>query len=191
MRETLCFSQHSDARERWAYHGDMPHESRLQTSLRTLLATRRTAALAVQPLTTPAEAAALPNPWLSMVPWAWCTEFSCFVIHVSGLASHTRAMEQHPAISLLVTAAEEPGQSVHALERASIQGVASTPPRDSVLWQGMRAAYLQRFPEAEPMTMLGDFRFVCITPSLARHVAGFGAARDVSAHELIEVLNPA
>lgn len=169
----------------------MPHEPRLQTSLRTLLTDRRTAALAVQPSAAAdsGDAAALPAPWLSMVPWAWCAEFSCFVIHVSGLASHTRAMEQHPAVGLLVTAAEEPGQGVHALERASIQGVASTPPADSVLWQGARAAYLQRFPEAEPMTMLGDFRFVCITPTLARHVAGFGAARDVSAHELIEALN--
>jgi putative heme iron utilization protein len=166
----------------------MPHESRLQLSLRMLLATRRTAALAVQPLASPAEAGALPAPWLSMVPWAWCAEFSCIVIHVSGLASHTLAMEQHPAVGLLVTAAEEPGQGVHALERASIQGVASTPPADSVLCQGARTAYLQRFPEAEPMTMLGDFRFVCITPTLARHVAGFGAARDVSAHELIEAL---
>lgn len=166
----------------------MPHESRLQISLRTLLASRRTAALAVQPLAAPVQAAALPAPWLSMVPWAWCAQFSCFVIHVSGLAAHTRAMEQHPAVSLLVTAAEEPDQGVHALERASIQGVASTPPQDNVLWQGMRTAYLQRFPEAEPMTLLGDFRFICITPTLARHVAGFGAARDVSAHELIEAL---
>ena len=167
----------------------MPNESRLQASLRTLLTARRTAALAVQPPATPTETAALPAPWLSMVPWAWCEEFSCFVIHVSGLASHTQAMAQHPAVGLLVTAAEKPGQGVHALERASIQGVASTPPADSALWQGARAAYLQRFPEAEPMTMLGDFRFVCITPALARHVAGFGAARDVSAHELIEALN--
>lgn len=39
------------------------------------------------------------------------------------------------------------------------------------------------------MTDLGDFRFVCITPSIARHVAGFGAARDVSAHDLIEALS--
>lgn len=169
----------------------MPHESRLQTSLRTLLAARRWAALAVQPLDDFSDAAALPAPSLSMVPWAWCAQFSCFVIHVSGLASHTQAMQQHPAVGLLVTAAEEPGQGVHALERASIQGVACTPPRDSVLWQGARAAYLQRFPEAEPMTQLGDFRFVCITPALARHVAGFGAARDVSAHDLIEVLGTA
>lgn len=165
----------------------MPHLSRLQQSLRDLLACRRSAALATQPAD-PMAGDALPAPQLSMVPWAWDAQFACFVIHVSGLAAHTRAMQRHPAVSLLVCAAEQEGEGVHALERAAIQGVASTPPPDSVLGQGARQAYLRRFPEAEPMTQLGDFRFVCITPTVARHVAGFGAARDVSAHDLIEAL---
>lgn len=165
----------------------MPHLSRLQLALRDLLSRRRCAALATQPAD-PGAADALPAPQLSMVPWAWDAQFACFVLHVSGLAAHTRAMEQHPAVSLLVCAAENEGEAVHALERVAIQGVASTPPPDSVLGQGARQAYLQRFPEAEPMTELGDFRFVCITPTVARHVAGFGAARDVSAHDLVEAL---
>lgn len=175
---------------RSAYHLVMPHESRLQQSLRALLVGRRTAALAVQPATDFSQLSALPAPLLSFVPWAWDSSFSCIVLHVSALASHTHAMALHPAVSLLMTADETPGQGVHALERVSIQGVASTPSQDSALWQGARHAYLERFPEAEFMTALGDFRFVCITPSLARHVAGFGAARDVSAHDLIAVLNP-
>lgn len=174
------------------YHGAMTHESRLQQSLRALLNGQRTAALAVQPAIDFSGLFALPAPLLSLVPWAWDSQFSCIVLHVSALASHTQAMEQHPAVSLLMTAAEATGQgmhAVHALERVSLQGVASTPPQNSVLWSGARTAHLQRFPEAGPMTMLADFRFVCITPTLARHVAGFGAARDVSAHDLIAVLN--
>lgn len=173
------------------YHRPMTHESRLQQSLRALLVSRRTAALAVQPVSDFAQFTALPAPLLSFVPWAWDSRFSCIVLHVSALAGHTQAMALHPAVSLLMTADEVAGQGVHALERVSIQGVASTPGQDSVLWQGARSSYLERFPEAEPMTALGDFRFVCITPSLARHVAGFGAARHVSAHDLIEALNPA
>lgn len=120
-----------------------------------------------------------------MVPWAWNAQFACFVLHVSALAAHTRAMELHPAVSLLVCAAEVDGEGVHALERVAIEGVASTPPPGSVLADGARDSYVLRFPEAAFMTDLGDFRFVCITPSIARHVAGFGAARDVSAHDLI------
>lgn len=166
----------------------MAHESRLQQSLRELLNAQRTAALAVQPLAD-FSAPNLPAPSLSFVPWAWCSEFSCLVIHVSGLASHTSAMQTHTAVSLMMVAAEVPGRGVHALERISIVGVASTPPRESALWQAAKSSYLARFPEAEAMTMLGDFRFICITPDAGRHVAGFGAARDVSAHELIETLN--
>ena len=168
----------------------MPHEPRLQQSLRELLCSQRTAALAVQPIADFSNASQLPAPALSFVPWAWCAEFSCIVIHVSGLASHTSAMQQHPAISLMMVAAEQPGQGVHALERVSIQGVASTPPQESVLWRALRASYLQRFPEAEAMTMLGDFRFMCITPSSGRHIAGFGAAREVSATEIGQAMQP-
>ncbi|MDU7588798.1 MAG: pyridoxamine 5'-phosphate oxidase, partial [Acidovorax sp.] len=43
-------------------------------------------------------------------------------------------------------------------------------------------------PEAAPMTALGDFQFVQIIPSAGRHVAGFGAARDLSAEELKALL---
>ena len=168
----------------------MLHESRLQQSLRELLHSRRTAALAVQPLAD-FSASAVPSPSLSFVPWAWCSDFSCLVIHVSALAAHTAAMQAHPAISLMMVAAEVPGQGVHALERVSMTGVASTPPPQSLLCQAAKACYLARFPEAEPMTQLGDFRFMCITLSSGRHVAGFGAAREVSDQDLIAAFNPA
>ena len=169
----------------------MPHESHLQQSLRALLAIQRIATLGVQPLADFSMPQALLAPGLSCVPWAWNGEFCCLVIHVSALASHTQAMEQHPAVSLMMTAQEQANTGVHALERVSIQGVASTPPPESLLCQAAKNSYLQRFPEAEAMTMLADFRFVCITPSRARHIAGFGAARDVDDQELIATFNPA
>ncbi|QNP48719.1 pyridoxamine 5'-phosphate oxidase family protein [Diaphorobacter aerolatus] len=168
----------------------MAHESRLQQSLRELIEQRRTAALATSSLEDPdAASAQLAAPLISMVPFAWCAEFGCIVLHVSALAIHTRAMERHPAVSLLFSAPETPGEAVHALERVSLQGVASTPPRDSVLHTAARATYVQRFPEAEFMTGLPDFRFVCITPLLARHVAGFGSARDVDANDFTSAMN--
>lgn len=164
------------------------HESRLQQSLRTLIEQRRTAALAVT-VTAPSDDQGGLAPLISMVPFAWCREFGCIVLHVSALAAHTAAMQQHAAVSILFCAPEVPGESVHALERVSLQGVASTPPQSSVLWSGARAAYVARFPESEFMTELPDFRFVCITPSLARHVAGLGAARNVDANDFVAAMN--
>ena len=168
----------------------MPHQSHLQQSLRALLAGQRIATLGVQPIADFSQPQALPGPGLSCVPWAWDSQFCCLIIHVSALASHTQAMEQHPAVSLMVVAAEHPGSGVHALEHVSIQGIESTPPPNSLPGQAAKASYLQRFPEAEGMTMLCDFRFVCITPTGARHIAGFGAARGVDDQELIATFNP-
>jgi putative heme iron utilization protein len=129
----------------------------------------------------------------SMVPFAWLPASPdrtrpCFVLHVSGLAAHTAHLEARPdQASLLVMRAEVAGEPVHALPRASFEGSAATVPRDSAWWHACRAVYLARFPEAEPMTSLGDFRFVAFEVTAARHVAGFGAARDVDLDELVAI----
>jgi putative heme iron utilization protein len=78
---------------------------------------------------------------------------------------------------------------VHALERVGIEGEARLLEPGSPAWASARCAYLARFPEAEFMTALGDFRFVAIDPLAGRHIAGFGAARDVSRQELLDVMS--
>ena len=164
----------------------MAHEPRLMQSLRALLHARRTAALGTL-LPAGSEGAALP--FVSFVPYAVDVQTATLVLHVSGLAPHTRQMQQWPAVSLLISAPELPGEPVHALERVTIAGHARVlEPQDA---DSARAAYLARFPEAAPMTALGDFHFVAITPLVARHVAGFGAARDVAPEELAAVLGSA
>ena len=162
----------------------MAHEPRLLQSLRALLHTRRTAALGT--LSAPATAGAS-LPYVSFVPYAVDTQTGTLVLHVSGLAAHTRQMQQCPEVSLLICAAEQPGEPVHALERVTFTGHAAVLAPEAAA--SARAAYLARFPEAAPMTALGDFRFVAITPMAARHVAGFGAARDVDAEECRAVLS--
>jgi heme iron utilization protein len=100
--------------------------------------------------------------FVSMVPFAIDGSSGNLVIHVSGLAPHARNLERTPRVSLLV-----PG---------------------SADWSTARVAYLERFPEVEYMTQLGDFRFVAVAVTGARQVAGFGAARPVDAQELAQVL---
>lgn len=156
------------------------HKPRLMRALAQLLREQRAAALA----TLEADGA----PAVSMVPFALEPAQGCVVLHVSALAQHTGNMEREPRVSLLVMQPEQAGEPVHALPRVTLFGRASTPLRDSPAWLACRAAYLQRFPEAEPMTQLGDFRFVSIELEGARHIAGFGAARSVGAEEIGEVL---
>ena len=160
----------------------MTHDPRLTRALRDLLSTRRVAALGTL------DARDNARPFVSMVPFARLGAEGCLVIHVSGLAAHTRNLLAHPQVSLLVMAAEADAEPVHALPRVTLDAVAQLPERDSPAWAAARTAYLSRFPEAAPMTELGDFMFVLLRPTGARQVAGFGAARNVDAAELAQLL---
>jgi putative heme iron utilization protein len=158
----------------------MSHVSRLTQQLRSLLQAQRVASLG----TISDEGAAL----VSMVPYAVEPQSGRLVIHVSDLAAHTRNLEARPRVSLLVMRSEVPGEPVHALPRVTFDGLASVLKPDSQPWQRCRAAYLQRFPEAEPMTRLGDFKFVAVEAKGARQVAGFGSARSIDEEELRRAL---
>jgi hypothetical protein len=85
---------------------------------------------------------------------------------------------------------ELPDEPVHALPRVTVDGRARVLALDDGEWPACRAAYLKRFPDAEHMTRLGDFRFVAIEVKGARHVAGFGAARSIDEVEIGHALRP-
>lgn len=160
----------------------MAHEPRLTSALRALLAAQRVAALG-----TLGDDGA---PFVSMVPFAVDAQDRSLVIHISGLAAHTRNLQRTPRASLMVCQAEVTGEPVHALPRVTldVQAADAAAGADA---QACRNAYLARFPEAEPMTALGDFRFVRLRPLGARQVAGFGAARSLDVAELALALGPA
>jgi len=159
----------------------MTHLPRLGQALRALLHARRTAALG----TLDAQDGA---PFVSMTPYAIDSVHQCLVIHVSGLAAHTANMAAHPHVSVLVAVGEVEGAPVHDLARVTLEGLARTPAPGSPEHASARAAYLTRFPDAEMMTTLPDFRFVTIAITGARQVAGFGSARSVAPEELAQIL---
>ena len=160
----------------------MANEHSLTRALRSLLQAQRTAALGTL--------GADGEVFVSRVPYAMDLERACFVIHVSSLAAHTANLLNHPRASLLVGQSEVPGEPVHALPRVSIDVIARILEPGSVDTQALGASYLARFPEAEPMTQLGDFRFVSLQPLSARQVAGFGAARSLDEAAIRQALCP-
>lgn len=155
-------------------------EHSLTRALRELLLARRTAALG-----TLDELGAV---FVSMVPFAIDGNACELVLHVSGLAAHSGNMRRAPRVSLLVCAAEAEGEPVHALPRVTLDAQARFAEPGSPEAERARAVYLQRFPEAEMMTSLGDFRFAHLTLLGARQVAGFGAARSLPADEVRRAL---
>lgn len=156
------------------------HIPRLSLAVRQLLNQQRVAALG----TLDEEG----HPFVSMVPFALEPRSGWLILHVSGLAPHTANMQRNPQVSLMVMASEVTGEPVHALPRITWLGQAHTLQAETSEASAARHAYLQRFPEAEPMTELGDFRFVGIQVHAARQVAGFGAARALDAQAVAEIL---
>jgi len=111
-----------------------------------------------------------------MVPFVLPPGETRLFIHVSALATHTRDMQEHPRVSLLVMAEEDATTLPQALPRVALQADAVTLPREGTDYERARAAYLTRFPDAAQMFELTDFSIVALTPVTARLVAGFGQA---------------
>lgn len=157
-------------------------EHRLTRALRELLQARRTAALGTRDMRG--------SVFVSMVPYAIDAARQELVLHVSELAAHTGNMQHSPQVSVLVCAAEPGnGEPVHALPRVTLDADARFLAPDSPETAEARAVYLRRFPEADMLMTLGDFRFVRLQIQGARQVAGFGAARSLAADEVRRALS--
>lgn len=160
---------------------DTPHESRLTSELRRLLRLRRTAALA----TVDAEG----GPFVSLVPFAVELAAPALVLLISGLAAHTRHIGADPRVSLLITEPEPAEGAVHALSRFTVSADAHLVEAGDERLAALRQCYLGRFPDAEPLTRLPDFRYVVVRVRAVRQIAGFGTARDVSVERFERLLS--
>jgi len=141
-----------------------PDSSRL---LRSLLSDRPIAALATLHRGEPA---------VSMVPFILPPGATHLLIHVSGLATHTRDMLAHARVGLLVMAEAGGPWSPQALPRVALQADAAPLERDSTGYGEAQAHYLGRFPDSAQTFELGDFSLFALRPVSARLVAGFGRA---------------
>ena len=127
-------------------------------------------------------------PFVSMVPYALLPNGAGFVIHVSGLAAHTKDMVADPRVSLMVMAVPDAAGNPLALGRVTVQGEAVHIPGEAPILAAAKAAYLARFPSSAQTFELGDFALFAIRATSARFVGGFAQAKSVSAEGMIEVL---
>ena len=126
-------------------------------------------------------------PAVSMVPYAVLPDGS-FVIHVSQLATHTRDMQEHAAVGLLVLGERAPDMLAQEQPRASVQGEARQCLPDAPEYAAARQAYLARFPDSEPMFGFGDFSLFVVAPRSVRFVAGFAQAFSLTAQAYRELM---
>jgi putative heme iron utilization protein len=85
-------------------------------------------------------------------------------------------------------AADAGRAAAQGLARVTVQGLARQVEKQSADEAACRAAYLGRFPDAEPLLAFGDFSFFLIAPTAARFVGGFAQATSVDAAALAEAL---
>lgn len=130
------------------------------------------------------------EPFVSMVPYALLGD-GVLVLHVSRLAGHTRDMERHAGVSLMVTAARAPGVPPQALARVTLQGEARFCPDGERRNEEARAAYLARFPDSEPMFGFADFSLVLVVPRAVRVVGGFAQAWSVTGADYAALMSQA
>ncbi len=127
------------------------------------------------------------EPAVSMVPYALLADGS-LVIHVSQLATHTKDMQEHAGVGLLVLGERTAGMLAQEQPRAAFHGEARRCPPEAPDYVAARTAYLARFPDSEPMFGFGDFSLFVIQPGGVRYVAGFAQAFSVVAqayHQLM------
>lgn len=116
------------------------------------------------------------EPAVSMVPFVLRRDDGTLLIHVSALATHTRDMQAHPRVSLMVMAEPDAATPPQALPRVTLQCELRVLPREGGEYEAAKSAYLARFADAEITFGLADFSLVVLTPTAARLVAGFGRA---------------
>ncbi|MDP2111462.1 MAG: pyridoxamine 5'-phosphate oxidase family protein [Thiobacillus sp.] len=129
------------------------------------------------------------QPYVSMVPFALLPGGTDFIIHVSQLAGHTKDMQAHPQVSLLVIALPTPEVMAQELARITVQGEAVQLIAGTLEYAAAKAAYLSRFPQSEMMFGFSDFSLFAIVPESIRFVGGFAQATTISPETLAEVLS--
>src|SRR5689334_5034387 len=121
------------------------------------------------------------EPFVSMVPYALAPGGQGFVIHVSRLATPTKAMETDRRVSLLVMGERSPDGPPPALPRVPVQAEAHACGPEAPLSAAAREAYLSRFPNSQEMFGFADFSLFVIAPRSLRVVGGFAQAWSVTA----------
>jgi heme iron utilization protein len=140
-------------------------------AIRALIQTHRQAALAVT---------WEGSPLAAMTAYAEEPGLRGFLILLSGLSAHKRALLIDPACSLLICEPDDGSGDVMTRQRIALQGRAAVIARDATDYSAARAIYLAKLPDAEMLFGLGDFDLLRITPSSARFVAGFGRALTIN-----------
>jgi putative heme iron utilization protein len=134
-------------------------------------------------------------PFVSMVAYVAEPDFAGFLLHLSGLAPHTRQLQRDSRCSLLICEPDRPDvDDVQTLARVTLVGSAARLVRDATGYGAALKLYLDRLPAAAMLFDFADFALYRFVPTEARYVGGFARAYTLTAAQLRDaarLTNPA
>lgn len=126
-------------------------------------------------------------PFISFVAYAVEADLCGYLIHLSGLAAHTRQLRADPRVSLLIAEPDTPQvEDVQTLARITLSGTAEPIARETAAYSSGRARYLERHPAAAMLFDFADFDLYRIAVSSARYVGGFARAYTLTLAHLAQ-----
>ncbi len=110
-------------------------------------------------------------------------------IYVSGLATHTQNIYNHPFVSVLFIEDEIKTKQIFARRRLNFNCTANLVERETEKWQQIVDQFEIRFGELIcTLRSLPDFRIFQLTPKNGRFVIGFGAAYNISSDNINQLI---
>jgi heme iron utilization protein len=110
-------------------------------------------------------------------------------IYVSGLATHTQNIHDHPVVSVLFIDDEAKTKQIFARRRLNFDCSASLLVRETEKWQQIVDKFQLRFGELiTTLRSLPDFRILQLTPNTGRFVIGFGAAYNIKGENINQLI---
>ncbi len=123
-------------------------------------------------------------PAVSMVAYAPFGDLSRLLLHLSGLARHTKNLLDDPRASLAISLPDNGSGDPQELARVSLRGEAMPLDESTDEWATARELYVGRFPASEMRFELPDFFLFEFRPEQVMYVGGFGRALRLTADQL-------
>jgi hypothetical protein len=128
------------------------------------------------------------RPVIGLLPFALSGDGRALVVHASRLARHTAGLAEGAPFDALVHEPITDGVDPLQVRRVTLRGEIRAFAEHDAARAADRAAYLARFPDAEPIAALGDFAFFRLEITGGRLVSGFGGAVNLTARTLSSLL---
>ncbi|MFQ4137063.1 HugZ family protein [Nodosilinea sp. PGN35] len=130
------------------------------------------------------------QPQASYAPYVIDDAYQIYIF-TSGLSAHTANLQTTGLASILLIEDEADAPQVFARQRITYDCQARLLPRDTALWDAIADRFERRFGEITAMLRsLDDFQIFCLSPQAGRFVMGFGAAYQVDANDLSQLVSP-